>query len=437
MSNIAVIGIGYVGLVSAVCFAEMGHKVTCIDIDQKKIDGLNQGEVPIYEIGLPELLSKNKNSLHFTSNFKFAKDADVIFVAVGTPQGENGSANLEYFFNAIQQIADIMTKYTVIVDKSTVPIGTAEHVKSIVETHLRKRNVSVPFDVVSNPEFLREGTSIQDFMNPDRIVIGTDSKKAQAYMQEIYRPLAEKGRQIIFTNSRSAETIKYASNSFLAVKIAFINELSALCDNMDADISQVAYGIGTDHRISSAFLNAGPGYGGSCFPKDTQALMCMAEAYDTDLSIIKSAIAANEKQKKRMCAKIKHAMDNNVKGKTVAVLGLAFKKNTDDMRNSPALIILEYLFSGGANIKAYDPAAMPNAKAHYFKDENVYFARDKYDAAHCADALIILTEWDDFKTMNLGTLKEIMSGNLFIDLRNLYERENVEKMGFRYFCVGR
>lgn len=436
--NISVIGIGYVGLVSAVCFAEMGHHVTCVDIDEDKIQNLKAGIVPIYEVGLTELLNSNKQNLLFTADFKqITQNANIIFIAVGTPQHEDGSAYMEYFYNAVQNIADVMENYTVIVDKSTVPIGTAEHVRSLVESRLASRGCIVPFDVVSNPEFLREGTSIRDFMQPDRIVIGSDSKKAQDLLSELYRPLTEKGYPILLCDTRTAETIKYASNSFLAVKISFINELSSFCDSTGADISLVAQGMGMDKRIGSAFLQAGPGYGGSCFPKDTAALCCTASACSTELSIINSAVSANEKHKKRMCNKINHALDQDLAGKTVAVLGLAFKKNTDDMRYSPALTIVDYLHSQNAKIRAYDPAAMENAKQNYFKEMDIYYAKDQYDALTGADAVVIVTEWDEFKELDLAVVKKRMDGNIFIDLRNLYDRVYVEQSGFAYYCVGR
>ncbi len=436
--NISVIGIGYVGLVSAVCFAEMGHHVSCIDIDQSKINRLNEGQIPIYEIGLTELLEKNKDKISFTTDFSILEHTpDAVFVAVGTPQSDDGSAYMEYFYQAVISIAKHINRYVVIVNKSTVPIGTSEHVRSLINAQLQKQNKNISIDVVSNPEFLREGTSIKDFMEPDRIVVGVSSTKAREIMDEIYRPLTEQGYKIIFCDNRTAETIKYAANAFLAVKLSFINEISALCDSIGADVNKVAYGIGMDKRIGKAFLKAGPGYGGSCFPKDTQALCCMADAYSADLSIVKSAISANSHQKKRMCEKISNAMDGNINGKTIALLGLAFKKNTDDMRYSPALEIVDFLYQHGANIRAYDPAAMNNAKDNYFKNMDIYYAKDAYDTLKDAEALVIMTEWDEFKELDLVFVKKQMAGNIFIDLRNLYDRSDLEQAAFDYSCVGR
>lgn len=436
--NISVIGIGYVGLVSAVCFAQMGHRVTCVDIDEPKIKALKQGIVPIFEIGLADMLKKSHSRLLFTTDFKKAtQNANVVFIAVGTPQDENGAAYMHYFYDAAQKIAESMDDYTVIVDKSTVPVGTADHIRSLIEKKLAQRGLSLSFDVVSNPEFLREGTSIQDFMQPDRIIIGTDSKKAKELLKEVYKPLTNRGVEALFCDAKTAETIKYASNAFLAVKIAFINELSALSDLIGTDISLIAQGMGMDKRIGQSFLQAGPGYGGSCFPKDTSAISHAADTHNINLSVIKSAVAANELQKQRMCLKISNALEGKLSGKTIAVLGLAFKKNTDDMRCSPALNIIDFLYSQNAKIRVFDPAAMENAKNKYFHNMDIYYAQDLNDALLGADALTIVTEWDDFKKIDLPSLKNKMAGNIFIDLRNLYERTEVEGCGFSYYCVGR
>lgn len=436
--NISVIGIGYVGLVSAVCFAEMGHHVTCIDIDESKIKALRNGKVPIFEIGLSALLKKNQSRLLFTTDFtKSTQNANVIFIAVGTPQDKNGAAYMQYFYDAAQKIADFMDGYTVIVDKSTVPIGTARQVRALIEKRLADKGRTLSFDVVSNPEFLREGTSIRDFMQPDRIILGTDSDKAKSLLKEVYKPITDQGYEMLFCDTKTAETIKYASNAFLAVKISFINELSVLSDALGADISLIAQGMGMDKRIGASFLQAGPGYGGSCFPKDTSALCHTADTHNINLSIIKSAVQANEKQKERMCSKISNAFKNDLSGKTVAVLGLAFKKNTDDMRCSPALKIVDFLYHQHVKIKTFDPSAMENAKKNYFQNMDIYYAQNAYDAALGADALIIVTEWDIFKDLDLDILKGTMSGKLFIDLRNIYQRKDIEAAEFKYICVGR
>jgi UDPglucose 6-dehydrogenase len=436
--NISVIGIGYVGLVSAVCFAEMGHHVTCVDIDESKIEALKKGKVPIFEMGLSELLAKNQPNLLFTTSFQeAARNSNIIFIAVGTPQDENGSAYMQYFYDAVQKIADYMDRYTVIVNKSTVPIGTAGYVRSLIEEQLATKGCSIAFDVVSNPEFLREGTSIHDFMQPDRIILGTDSDTAQNLLKEVYEPLTDQGYEILFCDTKTAETIKYASNAFLAVKISFINELSALSDVIGADISLIAKGMGMDKRIGSSFLQAGPGFGGSCFPKDTSALCHTADTLNISLSIIKSAVQANERQKKRMCTKISNALQDDLSEKTIAVLGLAFKKNTDDMRYSPALEIVNYLYNKNAKMRVFDPAAMENAKNNYFQGMDLYYAKNVYDAISGADALVIITEWDIFKELDLDILKSTMLGNTFFDLRNIYQRKDIESAGFKYVCIGR
>jgi len=436
--NISVIGVGYVGLISAVCFSKMGHHVTCIDIDESKIEMLKRGKLPIFEIGLAELLKNKQSTLFFTTDFQEAiRHSSVIFIAVGTPQDANGSVCMQYFYNAVRQIADSMNRYTVIVNKSTVPIGTAEHVRTFIEKRHASKSRSFPFDVVSNPEFLREGTGIRDFMQPDRIILGTDSDRAKKLLSEIYKPLTDQGYDILFCDTKTAETIKYASNAFLTVKISFVNELSALSDVIGADISLITQGMGMDKRIGKSFLNAGPGYGGSCFPKDANAICHTADTYDIDLSIIKCAIKANERQKERMCLKISNILGNDLSEKTIAVLGLAFKKNTDDMRCSPALKIMEYLYSQHARIRAFDPAAMKNAQKKYFKNMDIYYAQDAYDAISGANALIIVTEWDEFKSLDLDNLKAKMNGKAFIDLRNLYHRKAIEEAGFKYVCVGR
>ena len=438
MSSVAVIGIGYVGLVTAVCFAEMGHTVICIDVDKEKISALQQQKIPIYEIGLDELLKKNASRITFTTDYSvLSTTPDAVFIAVGTPQQEDGSAYLEYFFKAAEQVADHITQYTLIVNKSTVPIGTSQKVRKLVSERLALKNKTFDFDVVSNPEFLREGTSIYDFMHPDRIIAGTASQKAFECISVIYKPLTDQGYEIVSCDNTTAETIKYAANAFLAVKISFINEISALCDCIHADVSKVAYGIGKDPRIGTAFLQAGPGYGGSCFPKDTRALCSIACEQNVELSLVRSAIQVNLDHKRRICNKIEAAFEGNLAGKRIALLGLAFKKNTDDIRSSPALAVADFLYENNAKIVAYDPAAMSNAKNGHFSDMEIEYAANEYDAAINADAVVIMTEWDVFKNIDMRSLKESMSGDLLFDFRNLFQRKDMEKLGFRYYCVGR
>ena len=433
--KVAMVGAGYVGLVSSACFAEFGADVTCIDIDSDKIGKLREGVVPIYEPGLAELINKNREQgrLAFRDGYdESIAECDLIFIAVGTPARHgDGHADLKYVYQAVKDIAPYLEGYTVIVDKSTVPVGTARTVKRIV----REQNPGAQFDVAANPEFLREGAALADFMRPDRVVIGVETKRAEETLRELYRPLNLIETPMLVTDLESAELIKYAANAFLAAKISFINEISALCEAVNADVHAVARGMGLDGRIGRKFLHPGPGYGGSCFPKDTRALVRIAQENSVTSRIVEAVIEVNEAQKARMIDKIRTALGGSENGKTLAVLGLAFKPETDDMRDAPALSILPKLVENGARIHAHDPQAMPEAKM--LLPESVLYFDEIYAALAGADAAVLMTEWNAYRGMDLERIKKTMRGNVFIDLRNVYEPELMRAAGFDYFCVGR
>lgn len=440
VNNISVIGTGYVGLVSGACLSEFGQNVICMDVDKQKIENLKKGIIPIYEPGLEDIVIKNymEKRLQFTDDFSEAVNkSDVIFIAVGTPPLEDGSADLKYVLSVAESIAKHMNGYKVIVNKSTVPVGTARFVKDTISKILKERGADIPFDVVSNPEFLREGSAVKDFMHPDRIIVGARSEKAFEIMKSVYRVLYLNNSPFVFTTPETSELIKYASNAFLAVKIAYINELSELCENVGADIKEVAKGMGLDGRIGRYFLHAGPGYGGSCFPKDTRALSKIASDAKTEVSIVNAAIEANERQKQRMVKKIKSAFEDNLNGKRIAVLGVAFKPETDDVRESPAITIIKGIVKEGAVVSAYDPAAMENAQRFALSDIDVRYSEDEYSAVEGADAVVIVTEWNKFRNLDLRKIKSLMNGEAFIDLRNIYSKEIVEPFGFKYYSVGR
>ena len=429
------VGTGYVGLVSGACFAEFGADVTCVDVDKEKIATLKRGSIPIYEPGLGVLVERNVSAgrLKFTTEFAGAiGTADLVFIAVGTPsrRGE-GFADLTYVYDAARKIARHLEGYTLIVGKSTVPIGTARKVARVI----RETSNSVEFDIASNPEFLREGAAISDFMRPDRVVIGVETERAENLLRELYRPLNLRETPVLVTSLESAELIKYASNAFLATKISFINEIAGLCEAAGADVHDVAKGMGMDGRIGPKFLHPGPGYGGSCFPKDTAALVRIAQEYGVSSRIVESVIEVNAAQKMTMITKIRKALGGEEAGKKISVLGLTFKPETDDMRDAPAVSILPALLERGARICAHDPAGMAEAK-QILPGEVEYFD-DPYTALVDADALVILTEWNAYRGFELARIKDIMRGNIFIDLRNIYERELVESEGFSYHCVGR
>jgi len=432
--RVAMIGTGYVGLVSGACFADFGHVVTCVDKDASKIEKLKAGIMPIYEPGLDSLVAKNveEERLFFTTDPSEAiRDADAVFIAVGTPSRRgDGHADLSYVYGAAEEIAQLMDGFTVVVTKSTVPVGTGDEVEEII----RKTRPEADFAVVSNPEFLREGAAIKDFKIPDRVVVGTDDERARQVMKELYRPLFLNETPILFTARRTSELIKYAANAFLAVKITFINEMADLCEKVGANVQEVSRGIGLDGRIGKKFLNAGPGYGGSCFPKDTLALTKTANDYGSPVRIVDTVVEVNASRKKAMAGKVIKAMGGDVEGKTIGVLGLAFKQNTDDMRDAPSLDILPALQAAGASIKAYDPEAMTEA-SHLLKD--ITFTKSAYEAAQDADALVILTEWDQFRALDLDRIKAALKSNVVVDLRNIYSPEDMAANGFAYTSIGR
>ncbi len=432
--RIAMIGTGYVGLVSGACFADFGHRVICVDKDQAKIAALDSGEMPIFEPGLDELVERNvkENRLEFSINLLNAvKNAEVIFIAVGTPSRRgDGHADLSYVFGAAKEIASAMNNYTVVVTKSTVPVGTGDEVERVI----REAKPKAEFAVVSNPEFLREGAAINDFKRPDRIVIGTEDSHAREVMTEVYRPLYLNAAPLLFTERRTAELIKYAANAFLATKITFINEMADICEKVGANVQEVARGIGLDNRIGSKFLHAGPGYGGSCFPKDTTALIRTAQEAGAPTRIIEAVVAVNHARKRAMADKVVEALGGSAKGKTVGVLGLTFKPNTDDLRDAPSLVIVPALKDAGAKIRAHDPQAMNEGSKLL---PGIEMCKNPYDAAKDADVLVIVTEWDTYRALDLDRLKKELKYPVIVDLRNIYRPEEMAAKGFRYTSIGR
>lgn len=431
--HIGIIGAGYVGLVTGACFAEFGLFVTCVDKDEKKISALKKGIIPFYEPGIEDLVKRNikQERLRFTTKIKKAVESSlVIFIAVGTPRRGDGSADMKYVEEVAREIAKHMEDYKVIVTKSTVPVGTGQKIRDIISRNLKEQ---IDFDIVSNPEFLREGAAIEDFMRPNRVVIGAKSPQAVAIMRDLYKPLYLIETPFVITNVETAELIKYASNSFLAAKISFINEMSALCEKVGADVHMVAKGMGLDQRIGAKFLHPGPGYGGSCLPKDTNALLKMAEDHEVELGIIDAAVKANERQKEKTVQKIREAI-GPLKGKTFAVLGLSFKPNTDDIRDAPSLSIIRSLLDEGADIRAYDPVAMDQAKKIF---GGIKYCKNAYEAIKGSDALVIVTEWNQFRNLELERIKKLLKSPCFFDLRNIYDPQKLQDMGFHYYCVGR
>ena len=441
--HIGVIGMGYVGLVTSACFSEFGLFVTCVDKDEKKIRSLKKGIIPFYEPGLEELVKRNikQGRLEFTTKTSKAVESSlVIFIAVGTPRRGDGSADLRYVEEVAREIAKHIDGYKVIVTKSTVPVGTGEKLREIISENLKEQS---DFDIVSNPEFLREGSAIEDFMRPNRVVIGAKSPQAIAIMKDLYKPLYLIETAFVITNIETAELIKYASNSFLATKISFINEMANLCEKVGADVHMVAKGMGFDQRIGQKFLHPGPGYGGSCLPKDTNALLKIAEEHDIELGIISAVIRANEKQREYMVKKIKDAL-GTLKGKTIAILGLSFKPNTDDIRDAPSIYIIKSLLKEEASVRVYDPVSMEEANKIL---PEIKYCKDSYDAAKGADALVIVTEWNQFRNLDLDRLRKLLKcpppqadkaeGPYFFDLRNVYDPQRLREKGFKYFCVGR
>ena len=435
--KIVIVGTGYVGLVSGTCFSEMGVDVTCVDVDRKKIDKLQQGIIPIYEPGLEELVCKNVNAgrLHFTTDLREILDeVEVVFSAVGTPPDEDGSADLKYVLEVARSVGQNMKKYLVIVTKSTVPVGTALKVKNAIQEELDRRGVNIEFDVASNPEFLKEGAAVHDFMSPDRVVVGGANERAKEIMSRLYKPFMLSGDRMIFTDIPSAEMIKYAANSMLATRISFMNDMANLCELVGADINMVRKGIGTDSRIGKKFLYAGCGYGGSCFPKDVKALIKTAEQNGYEMQVLKAVENVNEKQKSILFDKFMKHFAGEVKGKIVAMWGLSFKPETDDMREAPALVLIDLLLNAGVCVKVYDPIAMDECKRRI--GDKVIYCKDMYDATVDADTLMLVTEWKEFRMPSWNVLKKVMRGYVVVDGRNIYDRKELKENGFNYYKIG-
>lgn len=436
--NIAIVGTGYVGLVSGTCFSEMGIDVTCVDVDAAKIERLNNGIIPIYEPGLETLVHKNVRSgrLHFTTRLEdVLNNVDIVFSAVGTPPDEDGSADLKYVLAVARTIGQHLNKYTVIVTKSTVPVGTAAKVKATIQAELDKRGVNVEFDVASNPEFLKEGAAVKDFMSPDRVVVGVETERARAIMARLYKPFMIVSDRLIFTDIPSAEMIKYAANSMLATRISFMNDIANLCELVGADVNMVRKGIGSDTRIGKKFLYAGCGYGGSCFPKDVKALIKTADDLGYSMQVLKAVEAVNEAQKSILFGKLLKHFNGDLNGKTIALWGLAFKPETDDMREAPALVLIDKMVKAGATVRVYDPVAMDECRRRLC--DVVTYCKDRYDATAGADALMLVTEWKEFRMPSLEVLTRTMNGRLVLDGRNILDADELKAHGFTYHCIGR
>ncbi len=438
--NISVIGTGYVGLVSGACFAQMGNRVTCVDIDEEKIASLKKGIIPIYEPGLEKMVVENheKGTLNFTTNAKEAiANAQICFIAVGTPMGEDGSADLQYVLAVAKTIGESMQKYLIVVDKSTVPVGTAQKVRATIQDALNARGVEIPFDVVSNPEFLKEGAAIQDFMRPDRVVVGTDSPKALEMMHNLYAPFMKTHDRFIAMDIKSAEMTKYTANAMLATKISFMNEIANICERVGADVNQVRKGIGSDSRIGYSFIYPGCGYGGSCFPKDVQALAKTARDYGYEPKILDAVESVNAAQKKVISTKVMNYFGEDLTGRRFAVWGLAFKPETDDMREASSITIINELTAHGAKIVAYDPKARHEAESFYLKDNpHISYANSKYEALHDADALILITEWQEFRSPDFDEMKRLLKAPILFDGRNQFDKKRMQTMGFEYYQIG-
>jgi UDPglucose 6-dehydrogenase len=435
--KVAIVGSGYVGLVTGTCFAEVGIDVMCVDIDKNKIENLKNGIIPIYEPGLEEMVHRNmkKGRLQFTTSIAEAlEDCEVLFTAVGTPPDKDGSADLQYVLSVARDCGKNMKDYLLIVTKSTVPVGTALKVKEALREELEKRGVSIEFDVASNPEFLKEGAAIDDFLKPDRIVVGLDSPRAEELMKSLYKPFTLNGHPIIFMDITSAEMTKYAANSMLATKISFMNDIANLCEIVGADINMVRKGIGSDSRIGTKFIYPGIGYGGSCFPKDVKALISTAEGFDYELRVLKAVEAVNQDQKSVLYNKIMKHYNGNIKGKTVALWGLSFKPQTDDMREAPSLVIIKKLLEAGAHVKAYDPVAMNEAK--HTLGNTIVYSEDQYEALIDADCLMLITEWPEFKFPNFNIIRKLLNEPVIFDGRNIYELAEMKRKGFNYYCIG-
>lgn len=435
--NIAIVGTGYVGLVTGTCFAEMGVDVTCVDVDAAKIEALRQGHIPIYEPGLEEMVLRNVEAgrLHFTTELTSClQDVEVVFSAVGTPPDEDGAADLRYVLEVARTFGQHINRYTILVTKSTVPVGTAQRVKEVIQEELARRGVAVPFDVASNPEFLKEGAAIRDFMSPDRVVIGTESPRVEKIMSRLYKPFLLQRERIIFTDIASAEMIKYASNAMLATRISFMNDIANLCELVGADVNMVRRGIGSDTRIGRKFLYPGCGYGGSCFPKDVKALIKTAQRAGYPMEVLQAVDRVNERQKGILFEKLLHHFDGDLEGRVVALWGLSFKPETDDMREAPALVLIERLLEAGCRVQVYDPIAMDEARRRL--GDRVSYCRGMYEAAVDADALMLVTEWKEFRLPSFNVLKRTMRTPLILDGRNIYDKEQLQEQGFVYYKIG-
>ena len=435
--NIAIIGTGYVGLVSGTCFSEMGINVTCVDVDSRKIETLNKGIVPIYEPGLEEMVTRNAKAgrLKFTTDLREClDDVEVVFSAVGTPPDEDGSADLHYVLEVARTVGRNIKKHVVFVTKSTVPVGTAKKVKAAIQEEIEKRGVRVEFDVASNPEFLKEGAAVEDFMRPDRVVVGVESERAREIMTRLYRPFMLTNDRMIFTDIPSAEMIKYAANSMLATRISFMNDIANLCELVGANVNMVRKGIGSDTRIGAKFLYPGCGYGGSCFPKDVKALIKTAEQNGYEMRVLKAVEEVNDKQKRVLFEKLQHHYNGDLQGKTIALWGLAFKPETDDMREAPSLVLIDLLLNSGCTVKVYDPVAME--ECHRRIGDKVIYCRDKYEAVVDVDALLLVTEWKEFRVPSWEVLRKTMKEQVIVDGRNIYDRNEAKKNGFSYYCIG-
>lgn len=436
--KISVVGTGYVGLVSGTCFSETGLDVVCVDVDQKKIDKLNNGQIPIYEPGLEDIYKRNveKGRLSFTTSLKDSLiNSEAIFIAVGTPPDEDGSADLKYVLGVAREIGRNIDHYMVIVTKSTVPVGTSMKVKAAIQEELKNRKVDIPFDVASNPEFLKEGSAVDDFLKPDRIVVGIESSEAEKTMKRLYKPFLLNGHPILFMDIASSEMTKYAANSMLATKISFMNDIANLCELVGADVSMVRKGIGTDTRIGNKFIYPGTGYGGSCFPKDVQALVRTADEYGHSLEILKAVESVNYRQKSVLVAKIKSHFGNDLKGMKFGMWGLSFKPKTDDMREAPSLVIIELLLKEGATVSAYDPVAME--EAHRMLGDKITYCKDEYETCIDSDALIVVTEWPEFRMPNFKVIEKLLKSKTIFDGRNIYEPEEMADLKFNYYSIGR
>lgn len=435
--NIAIVGTGYVGLVSGTCFAEMGIDVTCVDVNAVKIEQLKKGIIPIYEPGLDDAVHRNIEAgrLHFTTDLTSClNDVDVVFSAVGTPPDEEGSADLKYVIDVARTIGRNLNRYMVVVTKSTVPVGTAQKVKAAIQEELDKRGVSIEFDVASNPEFLKEGDALNDFMKPDRVVVGVENEKAKSIMERLYKPFMMNNYRMIFTDVPSAEMIKYAANSMLATRISFMNDIANLCEIVGANVDMVRKGIGSDSRIGSKFLYPGCGYGGSCFPKDVKALIKTAEQYGYEMQVLKSVEKVNDRQKTLLFEKLNAHFKGDLNGKTIALWGLAFKPETDDMREAPSLVLIDLLLKAGCQIRAFDPIAMDESKRRI--GDLINYCRDKYEALIDADALLVVTEWKEFRIPSWGVMKKTMKQPVVIDGRNIYDKQELNENGFAYYKIG-